>query len=212
MFVAGASPALAGYESDAAFSAHLTGRRLDAIARERATVCGLWPDCTLALVNAAWWQFAEENGAPRDFRFRFGLGSSMLDAISGPQRRYYETALSRALTSGRSWRHIYRCPSPTVDRTFQLEAIPVGNGRGLLLTHVPQVIARRPETGDEPGFEPARYLDSRGVVHQCGHCRRVRRTDDADRWDWVTDWIVVVPRRISHELCRLCLELHYAEG
>lgn len=205
-------PAVEGYDADAAFAVLFTGHRLDAIAREHATICGVWPDFTLALVNAAWWRFAYENGAPDDFRVRFGLGSSMVDAISGPQRRYYEIALRRVLTTGRSWRHIYRCPSTTVDRTFHLEVIPVGHGRGLLLTHAPQVIAPRPDAGDDLGFEPARYVDAQGVVHQCGHCRRVRRADEPNRWDWVSAWIRVAPRRVSQGLCRLCLELHYAEG
>lgn len=209
---AGQSPSLEGYEADAAFTVQLTGHRLDAIAREHATICGLWPDLTLALVNAAWWRFAGENGAPDDFRVRFGLGSSMIEGISGPQRRYYEIALRRVVATGRPWRHIYRCPSATVDRTFHLEVIPVGHGRGLLLTHVPQVIVPRADAGDDPGIETARYVDASGVVQQCGHCRRIRRADDPNRWDWVTAWVLVAPRRVSQELCRLCLELHYAEG
>ncbi|HEX6853439.1 MAG TPA: hypothetical protein VF139_18735 [Candidatus Polarisedimenticolaceae bacterium] len=206
------STAPEGYEADAAFAVRLTGRRLDAIARERATVCGLWPDLTIALVNHAWWRFAEENGAPPDFAGRFGLGCAMGDGISGPQRPYYEIALRRVLETGRPWRHIYRCPSVTLDRTYHLEVIPVGDRRGLLLTHAPQGIVPHADRGDDVQADPASYLDARGLLRQCGHCRRVRRVDDPSRWDWVAAWIAAVPRRVSHELCRLCLELHYVES
>ena len=200
-----------GFEADAAFALQFSGRRLDAIAREDATVCGLWPDLTIALVNAAWWRFAEENGAPAGFRSRFGLGAAMADGISGPQRAYYETALHRVLDTGRPWRHVYRCPSASLDRTFHLEVTPLGEGRGLLLTHAPHGTRPLP-SGDDAAADPALYVDARGRLHQCGHCRRFLRVDAPSRWDWVPSWIVAAPRAIAHGLCRPCLELHYADA
>ena len=55
----------------------------------------------------------------------------------------------------------------------------------------------------------ARYATDGDVIVQCCHCRRTRRSDGSDVWDWVPAWVASPPPETSHGICPLCLEYFY---
>jgi hypothetical protein len=55
------------------------------------------------------------------------------------------------------------------------------------------------------------YRDANGVIGMCMHCRRTRRSDDPDVWDWVPDFLSAPPDNISHGLCSMCFSYYYPQ-
>ena len=177
--------------------------------RDPASACGLWEDLSIAYLNRAWDRFAAENGG-HDVGRRFGLGTSLLDGISGPLAGFYREALTRAIEAGEPWEHAYECSSPLVERHCALRALPLRSGedRGLLVTHALLVERPHDRTPQEAG---ERYRSAGGLVTQCSHCRRVRRASGpgVGQWDWVPEYLARRPERITHGLCYLCYGFYY---
>lgn len=183
---------------------------LEALSAHTGAVYGVWADFRLAYLNPAWFRFAEDNGAAPDFPARWGLGRSILDCVSGEVRAFYETEFERCLGSHRLWEHEYECSSDAVYRLYHQIVYPLGQGKGLLIVN--SLIAERPH---DPDRRPAGtadeslYVDDHGFFCQCAHCRRVKCVRDAERWDWVPEWVKRCPENTSHTFCPTCIGYHY---
>lgn len=181
---------------------------LVALEAESATVFALDRGFRLAYVNPAWVRFALENGAPR-LAEAVPLGRSILDAIDGPLRRFYERRWHEVMLSGEPWDHTYEASSPEHYRLFRARAVPVRAG-GILVTNT-QAIDRPHDAFRDPAGRPwleSLYADGRGAVTMCGHCRRVRRRD-GKTWDWIPRLLVDARREVTHTLCPVCLDHYY---
>ncbi len=55
------------------------------------------------------------------------------------------------------------------------------------------------------------YLDHRGILTACCHCRRTRQVRETAVWDWVPSYVEEPPERVSHGICAVCLNLFYPE-
>lgn len=52
------------------------------------------------------------------------------------------------------------------------------------------------------------YRDAHGLILMCMYCRRTQRPDrESDRWDWVRAFAEGKPARVTHGICKTCLEL-----
>lgn len=159
--------------------------------------------------NAGWDHFAVANGGPdlaRSPRNR----ANILAAIDAPLRPFYEAAFSRLLAGGEPWTHVYECSSVRVFRAFAMHVYGLPEGSGLMVTN--GLLVERPHT---PATHVAREADSQsyisreGLITQCAHCRRVRRSDLKGAWDWVPVWVQELPKNVSHGLCPPCFHYHY---
>ncbi|MBD3258215.1 hypothetical protein GF377_07255 [candidate division GN15 bacterium] len=171
--------------------------------QSKNTCIGLDRDLRMVLLNPAYYNFARANNGSHILD-QFGLGAPLLDAIEGGQRQFYEDLLRGAMAA-QSVKHFdYECSSPTEYRVFRMIIYPVADGRGLLTEHAVSTIAPH----DRPGatFDPGAYVDSDGIVHLCGHCRRVRHLTH-DRWDWCPE--AMNHQDLTHGLCNLCLDFYH---
>lgn len=162
-------------------------------------------DLRLVYVNDAYLRFGVENGTP-DIAETFGPGCSILDAISGPQKSYYEHFLRTALSADSPQALDYECSSPDQYREFHMVLYPLHNQAGLLADHA----LNRSGTHSRVAipFDPSWYRDANGIIHQCGHCRRVRHTQ-TNAYDWCPEALNVGP--VSHGLCASCLDFYYPD-
>lgn len=172
-------------------------------------VCGLDERLTLGYFNQGWEDFARDHAAP-DFGTRWGLGASLLDAISEPSlREFYARALGR-VAPGAPFRHEYECSDALWYRLFRMHAQAMPAGPGVLILHT--LLASAPMAARRPAPEPYRpglYRRPDGMVLQCAECRRSCRV--APRvWDWVPELVGATDVPLTHGLCPVCLELYGA--
>ncbi len=195
----------------AAFLALLEPALAQRLEARRDSACGLWPDLTIAYVNPAWQRFARSNGAGGGFSARWCEGANFLDGVGTPLREYYRQHLAGALEGRSSWTSEYECSSPRMFRLYEMEVRSVGQGAGLLVLHTRlQQRPHEPGLGREP-IDATAWQDEHGLIHQCVHCRRVRRAGADEVWDWVPQWVERVPDNATGSLCPPCIASRYPD-
>lgn len=160
-------------------------------------------DLRLLACNPAWELFALANRGT-EILFQWVPGTSIADAMSGPAREYYCKRYRQALDTGEVFKEEYECSSPQRYRRFLQVAYPLGQGRALLITN--SLVEEYSVEGTDAGAE--RYLDDRGVIVQCSHCKRVASPEEEGAWGWVPSLAGGSDPRVSHTFCPWCLE-HY---
>lgn len=183
---------------------------LEALARQPDTIYGLDADLRLAMFNPAWFAFADANGGAPAVARDWGLGRCVLEACPPVIREFYAQSLVTTLRQNQRWDHEYECSSPEMRRRMRLSAYPLRGGGGLLLVNalVFEAPTADPAT-DRTTFDPAIYIDGQGIVHQCAHCRKVRRTSGPRHWDWVPELVAGPQVMVSHDLCDVCLDFYH---
>lgn len=197
---------------EADFEALLQGWDRSAIDDSSDSIIGLSRDLSIGYLNSGWFLFAKHNGAHAEIQANWPLGRCLLDAISGTLKEIYARNLVSALEAPQPWHHDYECSSPSEYRRFHSIAYPLQRGQGLLMVH--SLAESRPfdSGGRPPEPDVAVYLDENGNLHQCGHCRRMRRIQSVEQWDWVPRWVERCPPNTSHGLCSTCLDFYYPPG
>ena len=174
------------------------------LAEEQASLVALDVDLTITWVNAAWRAFACDNGAPDVLR-HFGVGSCYVDGIGGEQRSHYADILRQALATGAPLEALYECSTADLYRLMRLRALPFP-GKGLLLEHT--LVESRPHDRTVEPADPVRFPDRRGLVLQCGNCRRTQ-DPSARSWHWIPNWVSAPPSNTTHGVCTVCLGYFY---
>jgi hypothetical protein len=185
----------------------LDTHKIGELNQQSNSVLGTWPDLTLAYLNEGWSTFARQNGGQPD---RWHLGTSLLAVIPNILKPFYRDHFSKVLREARPWEHDYECSSPKATRIFHMIDYPLRSSQSLLIIH-----SLRRESSYAAGstdFHIADYRDKNGPIHQCAHCRRVRRNDDSDVWDWVREFICSPSPNTSHGLCAPCFGYYYNEN
>jgi hypothetical protein len=179
----------------------------------------MWPDNgNLAYVIDRAYTIVDVNDAYRvaayavspDFLPRFGVGSSVMAITPEPLRPFYDRFFTDAFT-GRVVEHRYQCHTPKDYREWILRALPARDRGSLYLEH--GLVVDHPHEQVEPLSVDEllpRYRQG-GLIVQCCHCRKVRRSDGSGRWDWVPSLLRVPGSTISHGICGPCLEYHYPD-
>ena len=178
-------------------------------------VFGLEADGTLAYVNLAWDAFALANGGEPEVSRAWNVGSNFFAAVAEPLHPFFRALFERATGERHALQpaeHVYECSSSQEFRQFSMQVFPLAEGAGFVVLN--SLVTARPHDHVERPPHPAdikRYADVNGLMHQCAHCRRMRRADDPDRWDWVPAWIDARQRDISHGICPLCYAYYYTK-
>ena len=166
-------------------------------------------DRTLRILycNPAWDVFARANNGALTLS-SLVVGKPVTRFISGPMQGYYTNAFNDVFRTGKVWQHRYECSSPLLFRTFSLNAMPVVNATLQVVSHFLDVV--HPHGADRVAMVPssAQYRTGKGILAMCSGCRRTRRTNEPDRWDWVPSYAANMPGGVSHSLCPVCI-LHY---
>jgi hypothetical protein len=183
---------------DPAFAHPILVDDLAEFERQGDTVYALSGEHRLVYVNPAWERFARENGADWPHA-SLSLGASVMEATPEVLRAFYRELFESARRSGAPVDHDYECSSPRTFRKLRMRVYPL-QPAGWLVTNsvVVESLAPAPDTAPPEGD----YLDERGVITMCSHCRRTRRADvqSQERWDWIPAWVGRIPERTSHGL------------
>ncbi len=174
-----------------------------------AHVCVLDAEDRLVWVNPAWERFARENGGESVLE-RWPPGNLYLSAVPEVLLPFLRDAFKRVRAEQAVFEHEYECSSPTQLRRFQMDVRPLDQG-ALLVTHTLRHEA--PLGRDAEPALLALYEGEEGIVTQCCHCRRTRRSDTGKAvWAWVPQWVQQPLPGTSHGLCDICLEYYYPQA
>ena len=176
----------------------------DTLDRQADAIYGLWPDATIAFLNQGWFRFAKDNNAI-DID-RWSLGASIFTSIPDSLIPFYKNHYSQVLREGCVWEHVYECSSPEMYRLFHMLTYPMA-AEGLLVIN--SLRNEMPHDRPVSQLPISEYEDSHGIIHQCVHCRRVRRVRLEETWDWVPQFVRSPSQAISHGLCFPCFTFYY---
>ena len=194
------------------FTSLLGGIDIETLESNPNTVYGLSRDLILNYFNPGWFKFGRENNGEPAISERFVLGTFIGDAITGDARDYYLDAFNQVLQTGKVWHHEYECSSPHLLRKFYQTVYPLYKHNGLVIVNSlvneepHDVVERKPFEAIE-----AVYRQLNGLITQCCNCRRVKRVDNPEVWDWVPSWVKKLPEKTSHTFCAVCSEFYKAD-
>lgn len=159
-------------------------------------------DFRLLEVNAGFHRFARENGGASSIeRWQY---QSVLAAISGPLREFFEASFARVRELGTLWQHSYECSSSERFRTFQMTVYPLASEFVVVHSLGIDSAHARPSY---PSNADAYVRD--GLIRMCSHCRRVHNLTGRRRWDWVPSYLQSTPVAVSHGLCESCAAFYW---
>jgi hypothetical protein len=192
------------------FRSQLAGFELETLERDPHSVFALSTKLALVYFNPAYLQFSAENGGQPGVTARFPVGTSVLDAIGGPMKGFYEEKLTKVVATGTPWYHQYTCHSADLHREFHQAVYPLKNSSGLVLINSSKIETPMSARGREAHVPiEARYVQATGLLTQCSNCRRTLRNDDSQVWDWVPHWVSDMPPNTSHSICPTCSDYYW---
>jgi hypothetical protein len=182
---------------------------IESLEDDRSVVYMLDADFRLAYCNKAWDEFAEHNGGAHLRRIE-QVGRLVLDAIPEPLKAFYRSVFERSLAKQRPWEHSYECSSPECYREFHMQVLPLQAPPRLVVVN--SLVVERAHERIRQAPLTAAYRTPGGVIGMCMHCRRTRRNDEPDIWDWVPEFLATPPDNVSHGLCTTCFRYYYPQG
>ena len=189
-----------------------------AISRE-ALEAESWPAVVLerrariVSVNGAWDRIATQSNGPVATAV---LETCWFDHIAGAElRAWYQQLLVRVLRLGVGENHRCECNTPDSYRLFSscfkpLRSRRTGERAGMVV--LTTLLEEAPIEQDYSIGRPdeKRYLCPDGLIRQCSGCRRVRVAGSSPpEWELVPEYVASPRPNISHDLCKLCREIHY---
>jgi hypothetical protein len=178
----------------------------DTLEESGDTACLLDADLTIVYCNPAWDRFALENDGEAATRAHV-LGRNLMQFVPDELKPFYDAAFQSARCDIVAFD--YECSSPDIYRTFRLILFPQNRTEtGYALVHSLRV--EEPIAGRRPVLAPgaAYHLPGQPAL-VCSHCRRTRRVEAPERWDWVPAYLTPGAEIVSHGLCPVCRQYHY---
>ncbi len=166
------------------------------------------PGLNLVFRNPAWDHFARENGAP-ELAADSIIGTNLQNVIDDSLWTFYLEAFNKVTKEQRVWELVYECSSPELFRKFLMRVHPIEPDGWLLLTH--NILVEREHTPSEHG-PIEHYLDDRGQIRMCVHCRCSKRVTLPDSWDFVPGHLDRTLGNVTHGLCPICKSYFYPSG
>ncbi|MFP3873903.1 MAG: hypothetical protein ACLFV1_05560 [Thiohalophilus sp.] len=181
-----------------------------ALEQQSGTVYGLWPDLTLAYMNPAWFHFARNNQGEPVISRQWRRGRVVTDALPEVLHPFYVELYLRGLEQqdDTPLEHDYECSSAQQYRLLAMTVHNLGCGAGLLIVNNPRQVTqhwRLPQEADQ-----SRYLNDRGDLVQCSHCRCYQNKRQKHRWDWIPAWLTNPPDNRNQTLCPDCFNHYYS--
>jgi hypothetical protein len=166
-------------------------------------------DLRIAECNLGWDKFAAENGGVRISRAEV-RGRPVFDFIPQVLVRFYQDKFAEALRVGHWIGFDYECSTPDVFRQFHM-ALRAVESSGLLVVNSYLPNQRAPLNATNQALADAAYVSPGGMLTMCAHCRRTRRQDGSNTWDWVSRFLRDTGRKTSHGLCPRCTSYLYPD-
>lgn len=185
---------------------------LNAVERATDSIYGIDTELRIAYYNPAYLRFAAENGGEPAITRDWGIGARLTDAFSEHIRPFFERGYADCFKQGRLWQLEYICSSDTTYRCFRQQVFPIDD-RGVLIVN-----ALLTETEHDPALrppearDPAEFVNDRGRIVQCAHCRFVQNPAVPELWEWVPNLVAGRDERVEQGMCDLCLEHFRSTG
>jgi len=175
---------------------------------------------TILFVNDAWERSAREHGVAERCGAAMLVGSRLVDHVAGEEpRRVISLLVARALQRRPGEGPVVLTSEnngPDVARLVATRVEPVRADGGLVVgvSLVHALVRERPAAEVyAPVDAGEREWRSRGgVLEQCSCCRRTRRPDAPEDWDFVPGLVAATPTDAAFVHCPLCRELHVPGG
>ena len=167
--------------------------------------CQLNSDLRICYCNPAWDRFALANNGELALSKRV-LGAAIVDFVPPELIEFYTAAFAGARDAIVEFD--YECSTPDLYRTFKMQILPSERPKGYTVINALNVVEKM--EGKHPAFVLGpQYLTDAGLITVCSHCRRSRRVDAPDKWDWVPANLTPAQRNVSHGLCPICHAYFY---
>jgi hypothetical protein len=188
----------------------LAGLSVEHLERERSVVYVLDSGLRLRYCNRAWDEFAARNGG-EGLEWDAPRGVCVLDVIADPIRSFYEKGFQSVAKTGLAWEHDFECSSKDLYRKFHMDVKFMEETGGFVVMN--SLAVEEPHRADRRAMpeDPALYLTKDGMVKMCCHCRRTRRADGSEIWDWAPRNLEDPFGRVSHGLCPACIAYFYSD-
>ncbi|WP_321492152.1 hypothetical protein [uncultured Desulfobacter sp.] len=137
---------------------------------------------------------------------QFPLCSEITDVGEEPLQKYIEKKYREAIAGNTLFELDYECSSSQLLRIFRLNAYPLLDQKGLVISH--HLVKECPHV--EKSVEFSRQFENHnGMIVQCQNCRKTRDPHNSERWLWVPSLLAECPSNISHSICGRCLDYYY---
>ncbi len=195
---------------DESFISKLAGISFETIENSPHSIFALSPDLKLIYFNQAWLDFAKENNGEPGISSRFALHTPFEAAVSGLLKDFYIQSFKGVIRERKVWEHEYECSSAGNYRLYHLVAYPLKNGEGIIVVNSLQ-IDRIMDTSfrEISTLSIDNYQEKNGMITQCSNCRRTKRINPSEIWDWVPALVEMFHSNISHSICPICYDYYW---
>jgi hypothetical protein len=195
------------------FKSKLAGIDFETIENSPHSIFALSSDLKLIYFNQAWMDFAKQNNGEPGISSRFALHSSFESGVSGLLKDFYIESFKKAIRELKVWEHEYECSSSGNYRLYHLVAYPLKNGEGIIVVNSLQVDRIIDESFREIStLSIDEYKEPDGMITQCSNCRRTKRINPSDTWDWVPTLVEESWNNINYSICPICYDYYFSSA
>jgi hypothetical protein len=124
--------------------------------------------------------------------------------IPEPLRDLYTEMFQRCREQHLPFDFDHECSSAESYRLLYTNVLPLNHVGDLAFIN--SIRVERNHGAERPPVDPADiYISAHGIISMCSHCRRSRRQDASDVWDWVPAFLQTREWKISQGVCPVCL-------
>lgn len=166
------------------------------------------PGLRITYCNPAWDKFALANGGEQVVAARV-IGTDLMRVIPESLRDLYSGLFQRCAQQHLTFDFDYECSSAEVYRLLHMNILPLNKAGALAFVN--SIRIEHVHGPERPAVEAADvYVSPQGIVTLCSHCRRTRRREASDIWDWVPPFLNTTEWKVSHGVCPTCLSYFYS--
>lgn len=192
------------------FISKLEGIKFDTLEQSPHTIFGLSPELKFIYFNKAWFHFAQQNNGEPGITKRFSLDTPFEAGVSGLLKEYYINSYKEVLKEMEVWNHEYECSSATNYRLYHLNAYPLKNKQGIIVVNSLQIDRIIDESFRKIStLSIDNYINLYGLINQCSNCRKTKRKNPSEFWDWVPTLVEEFYPNISHSVCPICYDYYW---
>lgn len=181
----------------------------DTLERSKDVIFVVDSKLRITYCNPAWDEFALANNGQEVVAARV-LGTDLMRDIPESLRDFYSNVVQRCRDQHLTFDFDYECSSAELYRLLHMNILPLKRSSELAFVNSTRVEHIH---GAERPASPAAdiYLSAHGIITMCCHCRRTRRQNASDVWDWVPAFVQTRTWQVSHGLCPVCKSYFYSE-
>nr|WP_319493328.1 hypothetical protein [uncultured Desulfobacter sp.] len=192
---------------DSGFETQIAHMDLKSIKNSKDIIYIVDAELKLKAYNRAWQMFALANGG-ENITQTYDLGACIADVGEEPLKSFMRRKYRKAIALNKMFGFNYECSSEQRLRIFRLNAYPLMNQGGLVISH--HLVKECPHHEESLAFSK-QFVNNDGMIVQCMNCRKVKDPNGEDRWLWVPSLLKKGIGNISHGICSRCLDHYYPD-